>query len=99
MNTTRTLSIVAAFAASLTLLQTVSAEQPRLGKRGKPPQVALDACANAAEGNACSFEGRRGDTLSGSCAIARSGDLACLPEGHRPRGERGEDQNQDSQSL
>lgn len=58
------------------------------GRRGPPP-VALEACADAATGAACSFEGRQGDTFRGTCHAVRDGDVACVPEGHR-RGGGGE---------
>jgi hypothetical protein len=55
------------------------------GHRG-PPQEAVAACADRSEGDACSFEGRRG-AMSGTCQTIRS-QLACAPEG-RARRERG----------
>jgi hypothetical protein len=58
------------------------------GKRGGrwhgPPQVAFDACAEAAEGTPCTFTGRRGREIAGTCAPIGDG-LACVPE-HRRRG-------------
>ncbi len=48
----------------------------------KPPGVAIDACLEAAEAGACSFEGRRGEQLSGTCELIQE-QLACVPEGHR----------------
>lgn len=52
--------------------------------RGGPPPEAVEACVNLAEGDACSFEGRRGETLEGQCVLPPRGEedvLACLPEG------------------
>ena len=57
-------------------------EGGRSPDRRGPPQVALDACDGAAELDTCSFEGRRGEALSGSCEVIQE-QLACVPEGHR----------------
>ncbi len=85
MNNIKTLSALAA--VLIMTAQAVNAEEPRRG-RGQPPQVAVEACSNVTEGDACEFEGRRGEALTGVCATVRSGELACVPEGHRPPGER-----------
>lgn len=57
----------------------------RQGKRGAPPQ-AIEACGNLAVGDACEFEGRRGN-ISGVCFTPPSQEevLACKPEGHEKR--------------
>lgn len=46
----------------------------------RPPQEALDACADKSSGDSCSFEGPDG-TISGTC-FAPSEDLpvACRPQ-------------------
>ncbi len=62
-------------------------------KRG-PPQAAVDACADAADGASCTFESRRGE-LSGTCLEVRDGSIACVPEGHRGRGPRGPSEDSD----
>lgn len=56
--------------------------------RGGPPPEAIEACDNAAEGDACSFEGRRGDVISGACVVPPRGEasLLCMPEGGPPGG-------------
>ena len=51
------------------------------GKRHGPPPVAIEACVAAVDGDACSFEGRHGDALSGQCATDKEEVLACRPEG------------------
>ncbi len=61
-------------------------------RRGhEPPRVALEACSETEETEACSFEGRRGEELTGTCETIQ-GQLACVPEGrrrdHRGRGRR-----------
>jgi hypothetical protein len=55
-------------------------------RRGSPPQVALDACASAELSAPCSFVGRRGEELTGTCESIQD-QLACVPEGHRDRGQ------------
>lgn len=57
--------------------------QGRRGHRG-PPQVALDACASATEGDSCSFTGRRGEIVEGTCEIKRNDQMVCFPEGGPP---------------
>lgn len=47
-----------------------------------PPEVALEACASSVQGDPCSFEGRRGETLEGTCEAPDDRPLACRPEGH-----------------
>jgi hypothetical protein len=56
----------------------------RQAKRRGPPAVALEACSESADQDPCSFEGRNGDQLSGTCEVKRE-QLACVPEGHRER--------------
>jgi hypothetical protein len=61
-------------------------EQQGDGQRphGPPPQVAIDACAKLSEGAACSFTGRRGEAISGSCRTPpQQSTLACVPA-HAP---------------
>lgn len=59
------------------------------GHKG-PPQVAFDSCAGASQGTSCTFTGRKGKDLSGTCEIPRGERLVCVPEGHK----RGSDQQQ-----
>jgi len=57
------------------------------GGRGGPPEEAIEACANKAENDTCSFSSPRGDMVEGSCLSPPRGKgaLACAPEGgHRP---------------
>lgn len=55
-------------------------------RRGKPtaPPIAIKACSDLAEGNACEFERRRG-TVSGSCVVVPNTEnvLACKPSERR----------------
>ena len=48
-------------------------------KRRGPPAEALEACAAAVEGDACSFQGRRGETREGTCEAPAEKPLACRP--------------------
>ena len=58
------------------------------GRRGPPPQ-AMEACADAAEGATCSFDGFRGN-VQGSCIDhPRADGLVCAPERRSPRRGRG----------
>lgn len=56
------------------------------GRPQGPPPEAIDACSNLAEGDACSFTGRRDDTLEGTCMSPPEGGdgLACAPAGGPP---------------
>ena len=63
--------------------------QGREGARRGPPQEAFDACANQSEDSACSFTGRREETVQGSCVVPRAPAeqadlLVCAPEGGPP---------------
>ncbi len=49
-----------------------------------PPAEALEACANAVQGDPCSFEGQRGESLDGNCEAPNDKPLACRPEGPPP---------------
>ena len=57
-------------------------------KHRGPPQVAVEACAAAVQGDTCSFEGRRGETLDGTCESPEDKPLACRPADAPPRLER-----------
>ena len=63
----------------------------RDGRRG-PPQVALDACVAKVAGDACTFNGRNNEELTGTCFEPGERELACRPEGHdrRQGGQRGQ---------
>lgn len=56
---------------------------PRREHRG-PPEAALEACSNSVEGDPCSFEGRHGEALEGTCEAPDDKPLACRPEGGPP---------------
>ena len=53
--------------------------------RGPPPKEAIDACAKLSDGASCSFTGRRGEALTGSCHTPpQQSSLACIPA-HPPQ--------------
>lgn len=83
-----------ALGLSLILSACAFAEQPagdreERGRRGPPPE-AIEACASASAGGSCSFTGRRGETLKGTCETVREEQLVCVPENapERPGGRR-----------
>jgi peroxidase len=52
------------------------------GKRGKnPPQVAIEACVGLSENASCSFIGRHGNALTGTCETVQNSQFACVPAG------------------
>ncbi len=56
--------------------------QPQDGPRQGPPQEALDACATATQGAACSFTTLNGNTINGTCVTPpNSTELTCAPQG------------------
>lgn len=85
----------ALFAALLTSCLSIPVAHAEPGERGSgrrgPPPEALEACVGKAEGDVCTFTGRRGDA-NGTCFVPpRDGEaLACKPENHRPDEHRGE---------
>jgi len=57
------------------------------GRPHGPPPEAIEACADLAEGDTCSFTGRRNDEVKGTCMAPPQGgdeELACAPEGGPP---------------
>ena len=60
----------------------VAADDSGQRRRG-PPQVAIDACSERSEGDACSFTGRGDRNLEGTCFAPPQGDqIACRPANH-----------------
>lgn len=60
--------------------------EPRKERRG-PPEVAIEACSSAVQGDPCSFEDREGDAIDGTCEAPDDKPLACRPEGKPPKRE------------
>ncbi|MBU2965089.1 hypothetical protein Q4508_09910 [Amphritea sp. 2_MG-2023] len=69
------LSIMAT-ALGLLLSTTAMAAPERQG----PPKEAIEACASAKTGDSCSFSGRQGETIPGTCESKRDDKLVCAPE-------------------
>ena len=46
---------------------------------GKPPQEAIEACANSAENTQVSFETPRGDSIEATCQLF-NGELVAVPD-------------------
>ena len=44
-----------------------------------PPQAAVDACQSLSSGASCSFTGKNGDSVSGTCGGPDGKPLACIP--------------------
>lgn len=66
-----------------------AAAQPANGGEHRgPPREALVACESKAAGTACSFTGRQGSAVTGTCWAPEGKPLACKPE--HPPGEGGE---------
>jgi hypothetical protein len=53
---------------------------------GGPPREALAACSGRSEGASCSFQGRGGESVSGTCGAPPDRPLACMPAGGPPGG-------------
>ncbi|PZX12716.1 hypothetical protein [Celeribacter halophilus] len=52
------------------------------GQQQRPPSEAMDACSGKSSGASCSFSGRDGESMSGTCSSPDSNaPLACTPEG------------------
>ncbi len=54
------------------------------GERRGPPRAAVEACASAVQGDPCSFEGRRGESVEGTCEAPAEKPLACRPANAPP---------------
>lgn len=78
MNTRTSHSIIAALAL---LMATGTAIAGGARPMPVPPPEALSACESQAEDASCSFTGRHGETLSGSCLATPDATLACRPDG------------------
>ncbi len=59
----------------------------------RPPKEAVEACKGKADNAACSFTGRNGENLTGTCGAPPSSEgnhpLACRPAGNEKRGGQG----------
>ena len=76
--------IATGLVASTAFAQSNEEERPKREHRA-PPEVALEACSSSVQGDPCSFEGRQGEALEGSCEAPDDKPLACRPEGGPPK--------------
>ena len=53
--------------------------------RGGPPKEAVEACSAKSEGDSCSFSGRKGYNVAGTCTTKQN-VLVCFPEGTEDEG-------------
>ena len=72
------------FLTAFLLTFSASAQSQERRPPGPPPE-ATEACAALSEGDVCSFEGRRGETVEGECVLTPEEELACAPEGGPPQ--------------
>ena len=81
--------ILTTLIATLLLVGTAHAESDQENKERRehrgPPEVAMESCSSSVQGDPCSFEGRRGDTMEGTCEGVDDKPLACRPEGAPPK--------------
>lgn len=55
------------------------------GQGQQPPPQAVNACTNVAQNAACSFVGGRQQTITGTCQVVPTAQLACVPANkHHP---------------
>ncbi len=82
--------LVSGLLLMLTTSSTMAQPSDRDQRRGPPPE-AIDACASAQSGDSCSFDGRRGEQLEGSCGVpeqAQEQSLICMPDNAPEQQER-----------
>lgn len=60
---------------------------PKPPRDRKPPQEAIEACADKSEGDVVTFETRRGDQLEATCELMEE-QLVAVPEHHKKRRDR-----------
>lgn len=58
-------------------------------RRKGPPPEAKEACANKSEGDAVTFESRRGGAIDANCQLIED-ELVAVPENHRKNRDRKE---------
>jgi hypothetical protein len=80
--TIKQLLLANALLAALVATSSQAEDQQGRNNRRGPPQVAIDACAELQEGDACSFTGRNNQEVNGTCfAPPQQEDrLACKPD-------------------
>lgn len=87
MNNKAITSTVLAICATLSLsaLTSVSANERKGPRGGKPPAEAIEACSTMSADDSCSFT-LSNDEVTGTCKAPPhgEGELACVPSGGRP---------------
>ena len=69
---------------SLSLIANFALANGKPPRDGKPPQEAIEACADKSEGEVVSFETPRGDQMEATCTLIEE-QLVAVPEGHKHR--------------
>lgn len=76
---------VAVFALTIVFASArTGAEEEDAEEEKRPPREAVEACQSASQGDACSFSGRRGEWVQGSCEAPPQRPLACRPSNPPP---------------
>ena len=87
MNNKAITSTVLAICATLSLsaLTSVSANERKGPRGGKPPAEAIEACSTMSADDSCSFT-LSNDEVTGTCKAPPhgEGELTCVPSGGRP---------------
>lgn len=89
MPTTRTIFAAALLAALASTAAAQPGGPPPHGRRHGPPPIALQACADLVEEDPCTFTGRYGERIAGTCILFGE-QLACLPADAPPPPAAGE---------
>ena len=94
----RATMFLAGAAVAIVTVASAASAQPRGQRNGGgpggggrphcPPAAAFEACSDAGDGDACSFTGRRGEEVTGTCAALDDGSAVCVPEGAPVPGSR-----------
>ncbi len=93
---TSSLGVAALLIWTGTAIADKNEDRPDRPEDHEPPQAAFEACAAAVEGDSCTVETDRGDTISGACATPPQVEaLVCVPEGGPRRPRRGPGKRQD----
>ncbi len=93
---TTSLGVAALLIWTGTAIADKNEDRPDRPEEREPPQAAFEACAASVEGDSCTVETDRGDTISGACAAPPHVEaLVCVPEGGRRGQHRGPGKRQD----
>lgn len=81
-----------------TTTTSIASPADRGDRRPGPPQEAIDACKDKAEGDAASFVSSLGDTITGICKTMKS-EKFLIPDGHHPHGAHGAGMRERSSNI